>query len=88
MSEMTVTIPVSMFGAVPLDDIISGIKNADEMQRKNTELTKRVEVLKSSLAQIAADLTHVINADVDVMAKFQELRHLSTAINGMIRDQQ
>ena len=86
MSQISITLPLDMFGDRSVDEVIQNIKEAEYLRAENNEQAGRILDLKQRLTDVATDLTNIVNADEDVMWKFQGLRALSTGINGMIRD--
>lgn len=76
MSEASITLPLSMFGDMPLDQVIEAVKGFGDMASK-VEAAQRNE---TALAQKLVDWSHVLqtilDADYDDFRRAQALREL------------
>lgn len=84
---ISISLPLSLFGDMPLDDLIINIKNADLAQRENQELKNALAAQGGSIVQFQSRLESILNGDndFDLMAKFQALRDLSREMNNFVK---
>lgn len=78
MSEPSITLPLSMFGDMPLDQVIEAIKGFGDMTAK-VEAAQRNE---TTMAQKLVDWSHILETILDGdHSEFQKLQHLRELID-------
>lgn len=80
MSEVSITLPLSMFGEMSIDAVIANVKDVAESAAKvETAERLRDEMARQSVSW-ANNLQQILDGDWDEFTKLRALRELSTAV--------
>ncbi|QGJ90110.1 hypothetical protein HWC80_gp102 [Mycobacterium phage Indlulamithi] len=84
-SEITITLPLSVFGDASVDEVIKGIKERESAMRVVNELKGAVERQRTAMSNLIQSLNQIIESDLEPFSKFQQLRQLQTEANNFMR---
>lgn len=77
MSEVSITLPLSIFGDAPINDVIEKIKSFTSAQDEIEKANARADSYKSTMLQWANHLPTILDQDVDDFQKRQNLRQFA-----------
>lgn len=76
MTEITVTVPLSFFGAAGITP--EGIQQLADAQQQKAQIETQNLALRNALGEFAGTLQRTLDADMDIMHKFSSLRQLAS----------